>query len=305
VFCLALNTIGFNYYKNYVFPVSVTEDLGVLQEAEGHDYYKILHINTGLCRFDLNEKEYVIIGAHMVLLNEKDRIRFSELSDVSAKLIMFKPWIVNAAFNTNIINEPDHGLRGPTAQDMFYLEQFKHNTPINRKIMPLSPSDSAVMGNKINRLHHLLSMQDTISWPCLSRSYLYEILFALVRDIDSLDDNVALENYSGYSKLTIDAIYYLQSRYSHKITIDRLAEELHTNRTTLQTDFKKHTGLSINQYLMQIRMNMAAKLIRDTGLSLKEITERIGFNDTGYFSRVFKQKFNQTPSEYMRIHRHR
>lgn len=300
---MALSTIGFNYYKNYVFPILVTDDLGVLELEEAREHYKILFIKSGLCRFELNRKEYVLIGSHAVLLNERDEARFSELSGASAKLIVFQPRVVNAAFNTCIINKPDHGLTGATAQDMFYLEQFKHSTPVSKKILPLQPNDYAVMEKRINRLNHLLSMQDTAFWPCLSRSYLYEILFALVRKIEVMDDSAALENYSGYSRLTIDAINFLQSRYNRKITIERLAEELHTNRTTLQSDFKKHTGLSINQYLLQLRMKMAEKLLRDTDMSIKEIPERIGFSDMGYFSKVFKKSFGQTPAEYRRIHR--
>ncbi len=300
---MILNTIGNNYYKNYVFPVFVTEDLNVFLLEEAREYYKILHIKSGICRFSLNEKEYVLIGPHILLLNEQDRICFLDISDVAASLVLFRPLIVNASFNTSTINDPNIRLTGTANQDLFYLEQFKHNTPIDKKILPLLTIDSSIMENRINTLNSMLIMQDTSYWPCLSRSYLYEILFALIRKSEAKDDITGLENYSGYSKLTIEIIYYLQSRYNQKITIDKLAEEFHTNRTTLHMDFKKHTGLSINHYLVQLRMNMATKLLRDTSLSLYEICERIGFNDISYFSKAFKKMLNQTPSEYRNINR--
>ena len=298
---MILNTVGFNYYNNYVFPVLVTTDLNLLTTEEAQEYYKIVLIKSGICRFNMNGKEYVIIGAHILRLNEQDRISFLELSDVRARIILFRPNIVNASFDFNIINDTQNVLTGTANQDLFYLEQFKHDSTEDKKILPLMAIDLNIMENKMVNLNNLLSKQDTPSWPCYSRSYLYEILFALVRPGRLIDDSYKLENYRDYSKFALDIIYYLQNRYNEKISIDRLVDKFHTNRTTLHMNFKKHTGLSINQYLIQIRMNMAEKLLRDTELSLSEICERIGFSDTSYFSKVFKKVLNQTPSDYRSI----
>ncbi|NLO10006.1 MAG: helix-turn-helix transcriptional regulator [Clostridiales bacterium] len=300
---MILNTVGFNYYINYIFPVLVTTDLNTLMVEEAGEYYKILHIKSGICRFNLNGKEYVIIGAHILHLNDQDKIYFNDVSNSTIRIILFRPKIVNTSFNFNIINDPQNKLTGAANQDLFYLKQFKHDSTEDIKILPLMSINSTILEHKIDCLNNLLTKQDTLSWPCLSRSYLYEILFALVRQGELKDDGDSLENYSGHSKLAVDIIYYIQNRYNEKISIDSLVKEFHTNRTTLHMDFKEHTGLSINQYLLQIRMNMAAKLLRDTGLSLSEICERIGYSDTTYFGKVFKKTLNQSPSEYRHNYR--
>ena len=300
---MVLNTIGKNYYTNYAFPVLVTTDLNSLMVEEAQEYCKILHIKSGICRFNLNGKEYVLIGAHILHLNDQDRISFIDVTNLTIRIVLFQPKIVNAIFDFSIINDSPSKLTGAANQDLFYLEQFRHDTAEDKKILPLMMIDSTILENKIDCLNNLLANQDTRSWPCLSRSYLYEILFALVRQGGLKDYGSSLENYSNHSKLAIDIIYYLQNNYNTKISIDSLVKEFNTNRTTLHKDFKKHTGLSINQYLVQIRMNMAAKLLRDTSLTLSEICERIGFSDTIYFSKVFKKALNQTPSEYRNIYR--
>jgi len=105
-----------------------------------------------------------------------------------------------------------------------------------------------------------------------------------------------------FSKLSIDVIHYLQTSYDKKLTIDNLALVLHTNRTTLLSDFKKSTGQSINRYVTGIRMTIAAALLRDTGLSVSEICERTGFTDISYFSKSFKKEIQYTLSQYRRIH---
>lgn len=300
---MVLNTIGYNYYSNYIFPVLVTTDLNALMVEEAREYYKILHIKSGICRFILNGKEYVLIGAHILHLNDQDRIYFNDMTNEPIRIILFQPKIVNSSFDFSIINDPNSKLTGAANQDLFYLKQFRYDSTEDKKILPLMSIDSTVFEHKINCLNNLLTKQDTWSWPCLSRSYLYEILFALVRQWELNDDGASLENYSSHSKLAVDIIYYLQNRYNEKISIDSLVKEFHTNRTTLHKDFKKHTGLSIYQYLVQIRMNMAAKLLRDTGLSLSEICERIGYSDIIYFGKAFKKTLNQTPSEYRHIYR--
>jgi AraC family L-rhamnose operon regulatory protein RhaS len=297
---LILNTIGFNYYKDYIFPVSVTDDLNALMIEDAQEYYKILHIKSGICSFNLNGKEYVIIGAHILNLNEQDRISFHEM--IPARIIFFRPEIINAGFSFCTLNDPDIRLTGAELQDMFYLDSYKHNASEDKKIIPLSTIDSTGMDNITDNLNSLLTKQNTKFWPCLSRSYLYEILFSLARMEETNDNDISMANYSEHSKLAVDVIYYLQKRFREKISIKSLAEEFHTNRTTLHVEFKKHTGLSVNQYLLQLRIKIAAKLLRDTGLTLKEICERIGFNDISYFSKVFKRMLKYTPSEYRHIY---
>lgn len=105
--------------------------------------------------------------------------------------------------------------------------------------------------------------------------------------------------------LSVKIIFFQPEIVNSSLTIsviNVLVEEFHTNRTTLQTEFKKYTGKSINQYLVQLRMSMAAKMLRDTTLSLKEISDRTGFSDVSYFSKAFKAKLNLTPSGYRDIH---
>jgi AraC family L-rhamnose operon regulatory protein RhaS len=181
------------------------------------------------------------------------------------------------------------------------LQQFTSEAKATTKILSLHAIDSSLIDHKLNQLKELLEKQNTNNWPCRSRSYLFEVLFCLTRQEE---DEEAAENillYEGGSRLAVEVIYYLQTCYNQKITIEKLAEEFHTNRTTLLNDFKKYTGHSINNYLIQLRMMMASTLLRDTELSVDEICERTGFSDISYFSKAFKKRIFCTPSKYRKI----
>lgn len=295
------DTKGFNHYMGYIFPASVTEGLAELSREEAKQYYKIIYIKEGPCHFLMNEKEFILTGACAVCMNERDRIVFYDVREENAKIVWFKPAVINDSFSFDFINNPSQVLSLTQLQDLYYLQQFTPETKTAAKILSLYTIDSSTIEHKLQLLKEMLEKQNSNFWPCRCRSYLFEILFCLARQEE--DEN-AMENvmpYEGRSRLAIEVIYYLQSCYSRKITIDKLAEEFHTNRTTLLSDFKKYTGQSINSYLIQLRLMMASTLLRDTELSVDEICERTGFSDISYFSKVFKKKICHTPSEYRRI----
>jgi AraC family L-rhamnose operon regulatory protein RhaS len=300
---MSFHTIGFNYYKEYNFPLSVTEGLDGLKLEEADEYYKIIYIKSGTCHFLMNGKEFVLTGACAICMNEQDHISFYEVQEDAAKVLWFKPTLVNAKFTLAVINNPNRSLSATEDQDIYYLFQFTREASVTMKILSLHTIDSSGIEHKLQLIKDILAKQDTSFWPCRCRSYLFEILFCLARQEE---DEEAISNvlfYEGSSRLAIDVIYYLQSCYNKKITIEKLAEEFHTNRTTLLSDFKKYTGQSVNRYLVQLRLTMASTLLRETQLSVDEICNRTGFSDISYFSKVFKKKLFHTPSEYRRIYK--
>ncbi len=62
--------------------------------------------------------------------------------------------------------------------------------------------------------------------------------------------------------------------------------------------FKQHTGLSPNQYLLEIRIRKAQSLLTNTSLSVQRISEETGFDSSFYFSRFFKQRTSLSPLNY-------
>ncbi len=298
---MMLNTVGFNYYIGYILPLSITEGLADLKREEAGEYYKIIFIKSGTCHFLMNGKEFVLTGASAICMNEQDKIVFYDFQEDNAQILWFKPSLINVKLTFDVINNPNRTLSTTEYQDIYYLKQFMREAVTTMKILSLHTIDLSVIEHKQQLIKDLLEKQDSCSWPCRCRSYLFEILFCLARQEEDEEQINNVLFYDGHSRLAIDVIYYLQSCYNQKITIEKLADEFHTNRTTLLNDFKEYTGQSVNRYLIQLRLTMASTLLRDTELSVDEICDRTGFSDISYFSKVFKKKINHTPSEYRRI----
>lgn len=142
---MSRDTIGFNYYNGYYFPVSVTENLAELQQTDAAQYYKIVYIKSGTFHFLLNGKEFVLTGSYAICLNEHDSIRFYEIKDETAKILWFKPMIVNTNFTYEVMKNPNRILSSTELQDTFYLAQFFPDADLLSKIISLHTLDSSTI----------------------------------------------------------------------------------------------------------------------------------------------------------------
>lgn len=67
--------------------------------------------------------------------------------------------------------------------------------------------------------------------------------------------------------------------------------------------FKKHTGQNFKQYVTEVRMRHALRLLLESDLMVYEIAERVGYNNARHFSDMFKRKFSKLPQEYKQSYR--
>ncbi len=86
------------------------------------------------------------------------------------------------------------------------------------------------------------------------------------------------------------------------LSLSSIADRLYMNKNYLCDIFKSETNTTINQYIADIRINEAKKLMRTTNKSLYTISEIVGYADYNYFSRVFKKKMGIPPSEYYKMY---
>jgi AraC-like DNA-binding protein/mannose-6-phosphate isomerase-like protein (cupin superfamily) len=94
---------------------------------------------------------------------------------------------------------------------------------------------------------------------------------------------------------------YLQMNMEKTVTLADLAELVHLTPTYICRCFKKQTGHSPMDYLQQIRMLEAEKLLLHTDLQINLISEKVGYQEPSYFARVFKAKHGASPKDFRKI----
>ena len=91
---------------------------------------------------------------------------------------------------------------------------------------------------------------------------------------------------------------YVDSKLEFDIKIWHIANIFHYNAQYLGRLFKEGANLSFNDYLNSQRLKRSEILLKETELSVLEISNRVGFNNISYFNRLFKKHLGTTPTEY-------
>ena len=87
-----------------------------------------------------------------------------------------------------------------------------------------------------------------------------------------------------------------------ELDVNFVATQMAMSRASLYNKLKALTGVSIGDYINKFRMARVMELLADKELSLLEISEKAGFTNQRYFSTVFKQAYETTPSKYRQEH---
>jgi len=104
------------------------------------------------------------------------------------------------------------------------------------------------------------------------------------------------------SPLTAKIVAYLHKNLTHRVTLSDIGKMTFFSPVYCDTVFKKDMGVSIIDYLLGRRIAEAKKLLIEGTFSLSEIARQSGFEDSNYFSRVFKKRTGYTPTEYKKIY---
>lgn len=140
------------------------------------------------------------------------------------------------------------------------------------------------------------TMQTGIIWESFKDYSLaeYEELFK--------SDKVPLNFMQGYDKFDIkikQALHYIQSNYSNKeLSLKMVADAIELSQNYFCTLFKQNTGLTVNEFIIRIRIERAKYLLKNTNLKLYEIGEKIGIPDANYLNILFKKNCMLTPTQY-------
>ena len=123
------------------------------------------------------------------------------------------------------------------------------------------------------------------------KAYLYNIMCESLKQ----KEDVKIVRYSDYIKETMT---YIGKNLSASLTVEKIADALYTSAGKLRKTFQAETGISIGRYIDDKIMFTAELEVRCGNLSIKEISDTLGFCDQFYFSRCFSKKYGISPLKY-------
>ena len=126
----------------------------------------------------------------------------------------------------------------------------------------------------------------------------FDVMDELTADIKR-EEKIALKEEEDKGFLEAN-IRYLEDNISKDgLTVENFARHLGMSRTAYYNRMKELTGLSPIEFIRQIRIKKALRLMDDGETSITEVAYKTGFNDPKYFSRCFKAEMGMSPTAYL------
>ncbi len=157
-----------------------------------------------------------------------------------------------------------------------------------------------ILENCSNRAKEIERLYDgnDIRAVLLLKLLLYEILEEALHSTISLN-NEPIKSYSEYTK---KALSYIDTHLSATMTINQISAELFVSKLVLQKHFKNDLGKPMGKYIDQCLMARAELELLNRSLTIKDISEKLGFCDQFYFSRKFSEYHGFSPKKFRQLH---
>ena len=129
---------------------------------------------------------------------------------------------------------------------------------------------------------------------------LEEFLISLVRGRQKFSaPEIRAVNISNNTLADIHA--YLTEHFTENILLDNICLLFGTNKTSLCRDFKNEYGITVLNYIKELKIEAAKKLLKNKNTSITEISSKLGFGSIHYFCRFFKKETGYSPNEYSKL----
>ena len=99
-----------------------------------------------------------------------------------------------------------------------------------------------------------------------------------------------------------DAKRYIEQNYTRQISLEEVAAQVGLSSAYFSKLFKSELGVGYAEYLTEVRLEHAKRLLLDSNGSVKEIAAQVGYLDDKYFSKLFKKQTGIKPSEFRRLY---
>ena len=145
----------------------------------------------------------------------------------------------------------------------------------------LSPGDEKALSKKVDRLYRCRKIQDVI-----------DIVSGGVSEFEASMN----ERKGGLREEIAKVKTYIRHHYSEKnIGAEELAGMVYLSPGYLSAVFKEETGVTLNRYIREVRMEKARELVEGTNMKIAQIAKEVGFSNSSYFCRSFREFFGNSP----------
>lgn len=247
---------------------SVESEAALYEETQCHNYVELLFLQSGECEVYIEEKIYKLHKNYIIIIPGGSKHRLLPGSLKCKNLMVAIPLnYMNLSLATDF-------------SEILYKRAIK-----------LDLNQVKFIKSMFEKIKAEYVLKDKYS-PEILKNLLLEFFVYFLRD---------LKNDPGFEKeisLVDEITMYLFEHYEEDLNQKSTAQRFYISRSYLSKLFKAKTGRGFNEYLNKIRIEQAKNSLKTTSLPITEIAFSCGFNDSNYFSKIFKKSEGVSPLNY-------
>lgn len=281
---LQMRLIDFTHDENFPFFIQYgTHDGGLYMHT--HDVFSELVIITeGSAKHVVDNESYNISKGDVFVISNDTAHGFTDCKNFKLCNIMFKPsYWANSEFDIT---------KTAGFQALFVLEpQYsKQNHFCSR--LKLSISEYAKIFEMCDFMHTEYKNKSE-GWQTMFLSGFLRLISELSRlyTFEHIHNNDSMLNLA-------KAIAYMETHYTEEMSLGFLSKLSNYSERQFIRVFKQVYECKPTEYIRKLRVRFSCKLLKSSAFSITDIALKCGYNDSNYFSRVFRVEMGQTPTEY-------
>ncbi len=251
--------------------------------SHSHNYFELNFVIKGEAHFFFEEEEHVLHEGEVCIVAPSSKHDFLIDDDSS---IVYTICIRKSTFDSTFTSLMSH-------QDLLsgFFRQILKDDNRSNYLMFFTGNN---MECRIFLRKLLIESENRDEYSNNCNISLINLFFTnLLRNYSK---TIAFYNYEIGTDFSL-VLQYIQHNYQN-ITLSSLAEFFHYSEPHLCTLIKQNTGETFTELIKNLRMKDAIAYLLNTELKINEIAERIGYNSSDHFSRVFRQTYKCSPAEY-------
>jgi len=230
-----------------------------------HNIYEIYYLTSGSGRYFIDKKSYHLSAGHIALIPAG---------------VLHKVNYDSSSRSRIVINCSENYIPKSVLE---IFSDIPHFIPNDKNISRVKAIFDAIQKE--------YSLPDRFSDDTI-KAKIYELLLLIAKEYSSL------ENVKKESSIIEKAIKYIWLHYAEDISLALTAKHCFVSPEHLSRTFKKETGFGFCEYVNILRLKKAEQLLKDNSkITVTEVSEKCGFNDSNYFSVRFKKMFGVSPKK--------
>lgn len=249
-------------------------------EWHWHTEFEFVYVETGTVYFGISDKQFALSEGQGVFINSKILHRYFSQGNAIVPNFVLMPYFI-------------------AAQDSLIYQKY---------VLPImaSPMDYQIFSQDIpwqaqalSLMREITAAQEKASDVELVNSYLIQKIWHILYQNTDVEHMGKKENYSASSQARLQLMMqYIHQKSAYNISLSDIADQAKVSKSTALNLFQRYLGISPVTYLINYRLQEAAKLLASTEKKVTVISKDTGFDSVDYFCKAFKKYYKLTPTEY-------